>query len=242
MISAIIPVSTQKMALRTPCDPIGNQIRMNPNFIKPRYDAGGFAHLPERIRRLFAIQEYKTIIFFFMDGFGWRFYEQFRDHPFFVELTKYGNVEKLTSQFPSTTAAHVTTWHTGMPVGESGIYEWQYYEPKLDSLFAPLLFSYAGTTNRETAQSSGITPEAVFPTKTIYPTLAEFGVESHIFQHRNYTPTSYSDIIMKGANVHAYKTLSEALINICLLLNETNAKARYVGLYFGDVDTLIHKY
>ena len=214
---------------------------MNPTFVKPRYDSGGFADLPARIQRVFKNDQAKNVVFFFIDGFGWRFYQQFKEHPFFVELAKYGSVEKITSQFPSTTAAHVTTWHTGLPVGESGVFEWTYYEPKLDALFSPLLFSYAGTTERETAKESGIAPETLYPAENIYPALEKLGVEAHIFQHRAFTPSPYSDAIMQGANVHAYKTISEALINLRLLLDKPGGK-RYIAYYFGDVDSILHNY
>ena len=56
-------------------------------------------------------------------------------------------VEKLTAQFPSTTAAQITTIHTGQTVGEHGLFEWNYYEPVLDAVIAPLLFSFAGSAN-----------------------------------------------------------------------------------------------
>ena len=214
---------------------------MNPNFVKPRYDSGGFAHLPLRIQEIFKKKEYKTVIFFFIDGFGWRFYEEFKEHPFFVELAKRGSVEKITSQFPSTTAAHVTTWHTGMPVGESGVFEWTYFEPKLDALFSPLLYSFGGTSERGTAESSGIPPAELYPAKNIYPALSALGVDAHIFQHRAFTPSPYSDIIMDGAKVHGYQTLPEAMINLRILLNEPR-KPRYIGFYFGDVDSIMHKY
>jgi predicted AlkP superfamily pyrophosphatase or phosphodiesterase len=214
---------------------------MNPNFVKPRYDHGGFAHLPARIQEIFSENKAKTVIFFFIDGFGWRFYEQFKEHPFFVELAKYGNPKKITSQFPSTTAAHVTTWHTGLPVGESGVFEWTYYEPKLDALFSPLLFSYAGTIQRETATTSGIAPAELYPRENIYPALGQLGVEAHIFQHKAYTPSPYSDIVMEGAQVHGYKTLPEALVNLRLLLNKPAGK-RYIAYYFGDVDSTLHSY
>ena len=214
---------------------------MHPNFVKPRYDQGGFADLPARVQRIFESEQAQTVIFFFLDGFGWRFYQQFKEHPLFAELAKYGSVEKITSQFPSTTAAHVTTWHTGLPVGKSGVYEWTYYEPKLDALFCPLLFSYAGTMQRDTAKESGIAPEAFYPAENIYPKLATLGVESHIFQHRTFTPSPYSDAIMQGANVHAYKTISEALTNLRLLLNQPAGK-RYIAYYFGDVDAILHSY
>ena len=214
---------------------------MNPTFVKPRYDQGGFADLPARVQRIFKEDKAQTVLFFFLDGFGWRFYQEFKTHPFFVELAKYGNVEKITSQFPSTTAAHVTTWHTGLPVGESGVFEWNYYEPQLDAIFSPLLFSYAGDKNRETAQKSGIPAEQLFPNQTIYPALRALGVTPHIFQHNAFTPSSYSDAIMQGANVHAYKTISEALTNMRLMLAEPAGK-RYIAFYTGDMDGIMHKY
>ncbi len=214
---------------------------MNPNFIKPRYDSGGFAHLPLHIKEVFEKKEYETLIFFFIDGFGWRFYQEFKEHPFFVEVEKLGSIEKITSQFPSTTAAHVTTWHTGLPVGESGVFEWQYYEPKLDTIFASLLYSYAGTSERDTAKSSGIAPSELYPNQNIYPALKSMGVEAHIFQHSEIVPSAYSDVVTAGAKLHGYSTISEAMVNLRLLLNEGH-KPRYIGFYFGDVDGIMHKY
>lgn len=214
---------------------------MNPNFIKPRYDNGGFAGLPERVQEIFKEKKAKNVIFFFIDGFGWRFYQDFKDHPFFTELAKYGSVEKLTSQFPSTTAAHVTTWNTGLPVGESGVFEWTYYEPKLDDLFCPLLFSYAGTTERETAQTSGLAPSEFYPDTNLFQTLNKTGVEGHVFQHIEFSDSPYSQVVTDSATSHGYKTITEALYNIRQLLKDTKT-SRYITFYYGMVDTIMHKY
>ena len=214
---------------------------MNPNFVKPHYDSGGFAHLPQRIQEIFKKKEYETVIFFFIDGFGWRFYQEFKEHPFFVELAKQGSVEKTTSQFPSTTAAHVTTWHTGQSVGESGVFEWNYFEPKLDAIFSPLPFCFAGTKEGETAKASGISPSELYPKKNIYPNLAKLGVESHLFQHKEIADSSYSKTLTKGIKFHPYNTISEAMVNLRILLRESQ-KPRYIGFYFGDVDGILHKY
>ena len=94
------------------------------HIIKPRYDAGGFTDIPRRIREHLASGQYDAVILFLVDGFGWRFVERFQDAPFIKRLTNSGEVEKLISQFPSTTAPHVTTIHTGQTVGESGVFEW----------------------------------------------------------------------------------------------------------------------
>jgi len=68
---------------------------MNPIFVKPRYDSGGFAGLPTAILSAFGPSptgqpnhqphfagEYDNIIFCFIDGFGWRHFEKFGAHPF----------------------------------------------------------------------------------------------------------------------------------------------------------------
>jgi predicted AlkP superfamily pyrophosphatase or phosphodiesterase len=178
---------------------------------------------------------------FFIDAFGWRFYERFQDDPFIKRIEKQGKIEKLTSQFPSTTAAHVTTMHTGLPVGQSGVFEWQYYEPLVDRIVTPLLFSYAGTRERESLNSAKINPEKFYPTGVLYPELKQMGVESFNFGLRDYTPSTYSKVVMKGSEIFSFKTLSEALVNVGLLL-EKQEKPTYIHLYFDKIDALCHEY
>ena len=76
---------------------------MNTTFVKPRYDSGGFAGIPDRITGAFASGNYDAVVLFLVDGFGWRFFERFQDATFLKRIAKQGRVEKLISQFPSTT-------------------------------------------------------------------------------------------------------------------------------------------
>jgi len=214
---------------------------MNPTFIKPRYDSGGYAGIPNRITEAFASGNYDAVVLFLVDGFGWRFYERFQDAAFIQRIAKHGRIEKLTSQFPSTTAAHVTTIHSGLPAGQSGVYEWYYYEPEVDAVIAPLLFSYAGTTERDTLKPSGAQPASVFPRGVFYPALKKMGVDPYVFGIRDYTPSTYSKVVMAGAEQVSFKTLSEALINVGLLL-EKQTKPTYMHLYFDKFDALGHEY
>ncbi len=215
---------------------------MNTGFVKPRYDSGGFASLPQRITDLLtAPQKYDAVVLFLIDGFGWRFFEKFQDAPFLKTVARLGQVEKLTAQFPSTTAAHITTLHTGMPVGEHGIFEWIYYEPALDAIIAPLLFSFAGTFQRDTLKSVGAKPRHLFPTTTLYQSLKKQGVTSSIFQHREYTPSSFGDVIFSGARSIGYKTLPEALINLADALAKSTPPSYFV-LYNEKLDAISHEY
>jgi len=209
-------------------------------FVKPNYDSGGFAGIPARIREHCASEKYDAVVLFLVDGFGWRFFDRFQEMPFLQRLTKSGKVEKLTSQFPSTTSAHVTTIHTGQSVGRSGVYEWFYYEPQLDRIIAPLLFSYAGDDERDTLKGV-IKGKKLYPNQTLYQDLAEQGAESHIFGVRDYTPSSYTNVVTKGAKLHGFRTLPEALVNLGILLDSLERPA-YINFYFANIDSTCHKY
>jgi len=217
-------------------------LKLNEQFIKPRYDSGGFSGIPDRITNAFASGNYDMVVLFLVDAFGWRFFERFQDAPFIQRIAKHGNIEKLTSQFPSTTAAHVTTIHTGLNVGQSGVHEWQYYEPQLDAIITPLLFSYSGGgKTRDALKATGIQPASLYPHGIFYPALAKLGVESHVFSAQEYTPSTYSNVVMAGAELHPFKTLSEAFVNLGSLLDK-QTKPSYVHLYFDMIDALCHEY
>jgi predicted AlkP superfamily pyrophosphatase or phosphodiesterase len=214
---------------------------MNPTFVKPKYDSGGFAGIPNRIKEAVASQKYDAVVMLFVDAFGWRFHERFQDAAFIKRIAKHGKIEKLTSQFPSTTAAHVTTMHTGLPVGESGVHEWYYYEPHVDQIIAPLLFSHAGVKDRDTLKKIKVKPENLYPKSILYPELKKMGVDSFVFGLNEHTPSTYSGVTMQDVKQRPFKTLSEALVNVGLLLEKQKNPA-YIHLYFSKIDTVAHEY
>jgi len=214
---------------------------MPSNFVKPLYDARGFASLPHHISELLAGGRYQAVVLFLVDGFGWRFFEQYLETPFLQQVTGRGQAAKFSAQFPSTTAAHITTIHTGMAVGEHAVFEWNYYEPSLDAVITPLLFSFAGTPQRDTLKPAGVKPRRLFALKPIYLGLKHKGISATIFQHREYTPSTYSDAILAGAIARGYKTLPEALVNLSDALAKAASPA-YFLLYFDRIDAICHEY
>lgn len=234
-----------------------NSAKFSQRFLKPCYDSYCFSNLPSTIASLLTGQEgqmlprdvfgglptrYDKVIFFFVDAFGWRFFERYAQRCSFLQtISAQGMVSKLTSQFPSTTAAHVTCMHTGLNVGQSGIYEWNYYEPLVDAIISPLLFSYAGDKlTRDTIKRSSIAPAQFFSKQTFYQALQDQGVTSHIFQHNAYTPSTYSDIVFRGACIHSYKTLLDALTQLAELVIARTNTPTYYYVYFDRFDTACH--
>ena len=237
-----------------------NTAKFSQRFVRPLYDSYCFSNLPATIDFLLTGQKspmlpldvlgnlptkYNTVIFFFIDAFGWRFFERYAEkYAFLKTVSSQGVVSKLTSQFPSTTAAHVTCMHTGLNVGQSGVYEWNYYEPLVDDIISPLLFSYArDKILRDTVKKASISPKQFFPNQTFYQTLQSRGVASHILQYQSYTPSTYSDIVFQGAAVHPYTTLQDALTTLThLLVNQPQTAPTYYFFYFDRIDAACHNH
>lgn len=226
------------------------------HFVRPKYGSSCFSELPLLIRSLFGdpagystakhllgplAGAYEHVVLCFIDAFGRCFYEQYGErYPFLRRLADEGVVTPISSQFPSTTAAHVTTIHTGQSVGQSGVYEWYYYEPQVDAIIAPLLFSFAGDRTRGTLGQAGIDAADLFPTATLYQTLAELGVRSNVLLPPDLVGTPYGDVVLQGARVFPYSTFPQAL-GVLADLVIAESERSYSTIYLSSIDTAGHR-
>ena len=123
-----------------------------------------FADIPDEIRRRVAGGE--RVVLVLLDALGLEFLRRHPGHP----LVKRLEVTPLRSQFPSTTTAHVTTAHFGLPVEDHGLYEWNVLEPAIDAIICPLRFNLAGSEVEGTL-AGRLDPAALAPGPTFYETL-----------------------------------------------------------------------
>jgi predicted AlkP superfamily pyrophosphatase or phosphodiesterase len=232
--------------------------KFSQRFVKPLYGSYCFSNIPQTIESLLSGQrqcalpidvfghlptKYSKVILFLVDAFGWRFFERYADKYELLKIVlRDGVVSKLTSQFPSTTAAHVTCIHTGLDVAQSGVYEWNYYEPLVDEMISPLLFSYAGDKIRDTLKASSLPPAAFYPPSTFYQLLQARGITSYVFQSSVFTPSTYSNIVFRGAQVVPFRTVPEAFIALSELVLSEKASPGYYCLYLDQIDYIGHHY
>ncbi len=227
-------------------------------FVHPLYKDYAFSCIPGTIAKLLtgqgehplaadavggAFSIYDGVILLFIDGFGWEFFEAYRSkYPLLNQLYEKGVVSKISSQFPSTTAAHVTTLHTGQEVGQTGIYEWFYYEPLVDRMIAPLLYSYAGEHEAGTLLKKGYLPSSIFPFETLPEKLSKKGVETLAFQQEAIAHSPYSKTLLKGAKIIPFTTFSQALDAIVTHVKQPLKVPTYFYAYFGEIDSAGHRH
>jgi type I phosphodiesterase/nucleotide pyrophosphatase len=224
--------------------------------VLPLSEGYTFAALPATVERLLlgregglpraalgdAPERVERVVLVLLDAFGWRFFARHAgSHPLLRRIVADGTVAKLTTQFPSTTAAHVTTIHTGRPVAEHGMYEWNIYEPSLDALVTPLMFSFAGDSERDTLRRVGADPRTVFPTATLYRRLAAEGVRCVAFHPASFAPSTYDGVLLDGATLHPYATLAGGFATLADALH-AYAGPTYAYFYIDTVDAIGHQY
>lgn len=229
---------------------------LHPAFQRPLYTGYAFSLLPHTVFRLLTQQHAPSLpkealgegrpdvlVLFLIDGFGWHFFEKFApQYPFLRRFEKEGRVAKLSAQFPSTTAAHITTLCTGLEVGQTGIYEWFQYEPHVDRIITPLLFSFGGDHESETLKRAGVAPEALFPFTTLYQKLKSHQIESIAFLHESICHSSYTQTLLHPAQVIGYRSFSEGLEKAAQICKQPHPHPIYLYIYFSDIDSAGHRH
>jgi hypothetical protein len=229
--------------------------RLRGGRVLPLYETYGFARIPGTLLRLFGDSGAEAlpadvlpqlesaparVVAVLVDALGWAFVEHFADRaPLLGRLREQGVVSQLTTQFPSTTTAHVTTLHTVQPVGEHGAYEWFVYEPSLDRIVCPLTAAFAG-------EDRGGLVAADADLRCIYPQadglalrLARRGVEVQLVQPAATAETPFTRLVCAGGTVHGVHGPREGAALAARLARA--AAPSLTVLYLDDFDALAHE-
>lgn len=197
-----------------------------------------FSGLPRAVLR--ALEgRHRRVIVILLDAFGWRFVQRHERHPLLARVARDGTLAPMASQFPSTTTAHVTTMHTGLPVTDHGLYEWRVWEPALKRVITPLLFSWAGDRERDTLAGSGLEPRTLLPEgPSFYQRLAARGFASTVFSPARFSPSTYDRAAARGTRLIPYGELADG---VRALAAGVAAEDRgYAYLYFDGIDATGH--
>ena len=224
-------------------------------WVRPDHGGACFAALPGTITQLLtgeaiarplpsAVLEgfdssYPRIVFVYVDALSFTMASRHADHPLLARAANDGIVTRLTSQFPSTTTAQMPTIHSGLPVGEHGLYEWFILEPSLDRLIAPLPFTFAG--DGQEPLEPHLRPQELFPERTIYEWLGERGVRTIVSGAIEFAATPASGALLRGASdVLSFVDLGDGLQALARALAALPTPA-YGFVYIDDADSLMHR-
>ena len=187
-------------------------------FISPFYEKYCFSNIPATVFFLFNIKPQGTplpqdlyqnvlrtrkplkVVLILIDALGFnQWLRYFKECAFFDILTRKGLIVPLTTVFPSTTTAAITTLNTGLTPQEHALPEWHLYLKEIDQIIETLPFTPLGGKQPDKLLKLGVNPKILFRGKTIHQELKKVGISSFSFVSKNYADSSYSKLIYKGS-------------------------------------------
>ncbi len=170
------------------------------------------------------------IFFILVDAFGYNLFEKY------IKDSCNYDYFKLTSLFPSTTSAVLTTLYTGLSPKEHGILEWYMYYEEFGEIIKTLPFSRKEGKENDELIKLGFSPSNLFNLPTIFEKLKKEDIDSKFFVRKDYASSSYTLHMGKGAKIVPYTSLENAF----QLLKKSNAALNF--LYLDYLDIAQHHY
>ncbi len=143
---------------------------------------------------------------------------------------------EITSVFPSTTSAAITTVFTGLAPKEHGILEWYMFFEGCNDIIKTLLFTTRDSSEVDLLEKRGCNPADLFGLPTVFRHLEKLGKKSSAYLPGEYVNSNYSKYMLDGARVFGYGSLDE----IPALLRKDDSD--YVYIYTDIVDQVQHEH
>lgn len=228
-------------------------------FIYPRYEDYCFSNIPSAILYLLGLRKTSPlsgivnkagvtpvnsnkIVLFLVDGFGYKQWLKYsRKIDFLNRFTENGVVAPITTVFPSTTAAALTTIHSGLTPQEHGLPEWWVYFDELDKIIKTLPFTPIEEKDGDKLLDSGVDPKILFDGKTIHEVLRESEIPSFTFIRDTYARSVYSKTVHKGSETIPFINSSDLFVNLQKKMAEIS-KPAYFYVYWDSLDSIAHTY
>ena len=175
----------------------------------------------------------RNIVLIVIDGLGYEYLMKNGRATVFYEHLQ----GKITSVFPSTTAAGVTTFVTGVAPQQHALTGWFVYLKELGVVSAVLPFKprHGGPP----FSKAEVKPEEIF---TQAPLAARIKAKSYAIMPRQLVKSDYNRAMAGGAKLVGYRNLSGFFKTIKRVIRSNKKQQKYIYAYWPKFDTLSHEY
>ena len=194
------------------------------------------------IRQLFGESqnpEKSKIILFILDAFGWHSFLHCLKDPVFSELTSPFSKLRISSTFPTTTTAALTTLYTASTPLEHGMLGYILYLKRFFSLVNMLDISPVGM-DRDLLTHHGFNPFKWLPVKTIFEKLSRTGVKCLSVTSNLFKNSGLSKMHHVGSTLKGYSDMVDMVLLLKRALEEEGPL--FVFGYWGLTDSFGHQY
>ncbi len=167
----------------------------------------------------------KNIVLILIDGMGYEYVSSRKDSFF-----KNHVAGSITSAFPSTTAACIPMFATGVAAQQHGLTGWFMQMKELGLVSVPLPFGA-----RFGAPLSSVDPRMLFDQK---PFCEKIRRKSHVVIQKDFVNSAFQRIYYRKSTMHGFSNMDDFFRNIKKAVNAKGKK--YVYAYWSEFDSLSH--
>ena len=232
-------------------------------FVWPAYDGYSVANVAPTVLRHFGIGGVKSpglaaevvggelegagkLVIMLADALGYLTLTEALESgpvPGFRTLAERGRFAPLTSVFPSTTAAALSSFHTGLPPAGHGIAGYRMYMP--DRGFVANMIRLSPEADERFGrllQDSG-DARALLGVPTVHSLLTRAGVSSYCMIHRSLAHSGLSEMLYDGAtDVIPFVNASDLFIQVRRMVTTDPGQPACIWLYTDTLDAIQHRY
>lgn len=222
---------------------------------RPHYERYCIAAVPHTIEEILGLKPPKpglaqelglptaqAVVSVVLDGVGWRRLELLQAEGL-VDLGPFlegGWYLPLTSVFPTTTTAALSTLSTGESPVVHGILGYKLFRPELGTVVDMIKLAPPGG-REDSLEKLGLAPEKILSKPTLYQRLAAYGVPTVLFLPRYIADSGLSKVLYQGVSrIVPFLTGSDLLMLLQEAL-EHGGKALF-SVYWPSTDSLAHTY
>ena len=227
--------------------------------MRPRYDGYGSANLPNSVLRHFGVpgglpplaeavlppawfDGVRAIVVLLIDALGYDQLCAALDRgacPNLAALIARPETHfvPITSVFPSTTAAALSTLATGEPPIRHGMVGFTLWLERPRTVVDMIQFAPA---SREPGVDGLPDPRTFLPVQTVFMRLAAAGVDPVFVNQRRYLRSALSVMHSAGARTAEYASFADLCALLPELAHRADGRPRYVQAYWDAVDTVAH--
>lgn len=174
------------------------------------------------------------ILFILMDGVGYDIMKNV-----FSKLS-YPTPRMITSIYPSTTAAVLTTISTLSLPGKHGLLEWNLYIPEINMLVESIPFRPIGSKYMDELENMGYSPKVLFYGRRLTNILYRKGIKVRAYVRGYIVNSCYSKNSLVNADRVPYINVTDMIVRLKRDLQKCNANLYYV--YIEAADAIAHLY
>lgn len=159
----------------------------------------------------------------------------------FNRLIEAGRLVPLTSVFPSTTTAALSSLWTGRTPAEHGLLGYELYLREYGTVANMIHFSPVHDTARRVLLGWGLDPERFLPVPGLAEILAQHGVTTRVLIHNVFVDSPLSRINFRGASeIQGFVTSADMWVSLRHMLTGHRDERLLVAAYWGSVDGIAH--